>query len=191
MTEVIEVSLGDGLSIGASGSSHITIGRDPANDIVISTDPSVSRRHAQLQKSGAVWKVFDLGSSNGTFVNGLRVRNGSVVQPGDRLQLGQTTLTLTYSTNATPAGLATMRPLAPNSAGTALSPRESEVLRLLAEGRTDQQIAEALTLSVRTVHSHLDRVRDKLGLRRRSELTRYAITQGLVPANHAVTTSDD
>lgn len=191
MTEVIEISLGDGLSIGASGSSHITIGRDPGNDIVVSSDPSVSRRHARLQKSGEMWRVFDLGSSNGTFVNGLRVRNGTVVRPGDRLQIGQTTLTLTYSSNVANVGLATMRPLVQNTAGTHLSPRESEVLRLLAEGKTDQQIAEALTLSVRTVHSHLDRVRDKLGLRRRSELTRYAINEGLVSASHAVIAGDD
>ncbi len=63
----------------------------------------------------------------------------------------------------------------------ALSDREREVLALLAAGERDQDIAEALHISVRTVRSHLDRIRDKTGRRRRSELTRLAIEQGIEP----------
>ena len=63
-----------------------------------------------------------------------------------------------------------------------LSPREQELLALLASGRTDQQIASALFLSIRTVRSHLDRIRDKTGRRRRSELTRLALELGLLDA---------
>ncbi len=60
-----------------------------------------------------------------------------------------------------------------------LSDREREVLALLAAGERDQDIADALHISVRTVRSHLDRIRDKTGRRRRSELTRLAIEQGI------------
>ncbi|MEV6343727.1 response regulator transcription factor [Actinoplanes sp. NPDC051851] len=61
-----------------------------------------------------------------------------------------------------------------------LTPREREVLALLAEGERDVDIAEALVISVRTVRSHLDRIREKTGHRRRSELTRFAIGEGLL-----------
>jgi len=69
----------------------------------------------------------------------------------------------------------------PRQAGPQLSltPREREVLALLAEGERDADIARALTISVRTVRSHLDRIREKTGRRRRSELTRFAIREGI------------
>jgi predicted ATPase/DNA-binding CsgD family transcriptional regulator len=61
-----------------------------------------------------------------------------------------------------------------------LSPRERELVTLVAQGRTDAQIADQLYISVRTVSSHLDRVRDKTGCRRRADLTRLALGAGLV-----------
>lgn len=63
----------------------------------------------------------------------------------------------------------------------ALTEREREVLALVAAGETDQDIAEQLYISIRTVRSHLDRIRDKTGARRRADLTRLAIDQGIVP----------
>ncbi len=59
-----------------------------------------------------------------------------------------------------------------------LTNREREILALLAEGETDSEIAERLFISVRTVRSHLDRIRDKTGRRRRADLTRLALEQG-------------
>jgi non-specific serine/threonine protein kinase len=61
-----------------------------------------------------------------------------------------------------------------------LSPRERELVTLVAQGHTDAQIAARLYISVRTVGSHLDRIRDKTGCRRRADLTRLALTAGLV-----------
>ena len=62
-----------------------------------------------------------------------------------------------------------------------LSEREREIVALLAGGATDAQIAERLFLSVNTVRSHLERIRDKTGARRRAELVRYAIQAGIDP----------
>jgi DNA-binding NarL/FixJ family response regulator len=59
-----------------------------------------------------------------------------------------------------------------------LSGRERELVALVAQGRTDAQIAAHLHISVRTVRSHLDRIRDKTGCRRRADLTRLALTAG-------------
>ena len=61
-----------------------------------------------------------------------------------------------------------------------LSPRETEVLRLMALGYTNREIAEQLGLSVRTVETHRAHVQQKLGLDSRPELTRYALDQGLI-----------
>ena len=61
-----------------------------------------------------------------------------------------------------------------------LSARERELVTLVAQGRTNAQIAVQLYISVRTVASHLDRIRDKTGCRRRADLTRMALSEGLV-----------
>jgi DNA-binding CsgD family transcriptional regulator len=61
-----------------------------------------------------------------------------------------------------------------------LSPRERELITLVAQGRTDAQIAAQLYITVRTVSSHLDRIRDKTGCRRRADITRLALSVGLV-----------
>ncbi len=71
------------------------------------------------------------------------------------------------------------QPQAPPGLGR-LSPRERELVALVAQGRTDAQIAGQLYISVSTVRSHLDRIRDKSGCRRRADLTRLALQAGLV-----------
>jgi DNA-binding NarL/FixJ family response regulator len=61
-----------------------------------------------------------------------------------------------------------------------LSPRELEVLKLIAEAFTSDQIAQELTISRRTVDRHRENILAKLGMRDRVELTRYAIRSGLI-----------
>ena len=61
-----------------------------------------------------------------------------------------------------------------------LSPREAEVLRLIALGFTNAEISDKLYLSRRTVESHRRRIHGKLGLARRSELVEYALERGLI-----------
>jgi two-component system response regulator NreC len=61
-----------------------------------------------------------------------------------------------------------------------LTPRETEVLRLVAQGYTSQQVAEQLSISVNTVETHRAHIMEKLGLRGRAQLVRYAIARGLL-----------
>lgn len=61
-----------------------------------------------------------------------------------------------------------------------LTPREQEVLFLLADGKTNDAIAEFLSISVHTVARHRENLMDKLGLHSRSELVKYAIRKGLI-----------
>jgi len=64
-----------------------------------------------------------------------------------------------------------------------LSPREREVLTLIAEGKTNQEIATALYLSVNTVQTHRAHIMEKLNMHNRTELIKYAIQKGLIDAN--------
>lgn len=61
-----------------------------------------------------------------------------------------------------------------------LTTREREVLTLVASGRLDKEVATELGISVRTVHTYLDRIRQKINLRRRPELVRFAIAAGFL-----------
>ena len=66
-----------------------------------------------------------------------------------------------------------------------LTPRETEVLRLVAQGYTSQQVADQLSISVNTVETHRAHIMEKLGLRGRAQLVRYAIARGLLAPDQA------
>ena len=61
-----------------------------------------------------------------------------------------------------------------------LTPREVEIVKLVAEGQTSEEIAQALVISKKTVEHHRSNILEKLGMRDRVDLTRYAIRRGLV-----------
>jgi DNA-binding NarL/FixJ family response regulator len=63
-----------------------------------------------------------------------------------------------------------------------LTPREDEILKLIAEGHSSKAIADSLTISLKTVEHHRANILRKLGMRDRTELTRYAIRAGLIEA---------
>lgn len=74
--------------------SIVTLGRDITNDIVIN-DPEVSRHHCRLTQGGGGFTMEDLGSTNGTFINGQRLTGARPLSPGDMVGLGET-VTLAY-----------------------------------------------------------------------------------------------
>jgi predicted component of type VI protein secretion system len=82
-------------SLVLPGSEHVrlVIGRAPNCDCVLPED-CVSRRHAQVWRQGDRWFLRDLGSRNGTRVNGMRVIERVEVRPGDRVCLGGATYRL-------------------------------------------------------------------------------------------------
>ncbi|MNP87584.1 Oxygen regulatory protein NreC [compost metagenome] len=61
-----------------------------------------------------------------------------------------------------------------------LSPREQEVLLLIALGHTQQEIAEQLAVSIKTVDSYKTRIREKLNLTKRSDMVRYALKHNII-----------
>ena len=73
-------------------SERTTVGKAPENDIVLVDDPTASHLHAMLERFPAGWCVTDLGSSNGTSVNGERIWASRHLRHGDEIRLGQTRL---------------------------------------------------------------------------------------------------
>jgi hypothetical protein len=80
---------GKRLVVGESGA---TLGRSRQSDVMVD-DPNVSRAHAEVRPHGSSWVLTDLGSTNGTRLNGRRVTQPEVLKPGDEIEVGTTTLT--------------------------------------------------------------------------------------------------
>jgi FHA domain len=76
------------LALPAATTAPLVLGRARDCDCVIA-EPSVSRYHAELRRQGERWLLRDLGSRNGTRVNGMRVLEEVEVRPGDRVSLGE------------------------------------------------------------------------------------------------------
>ena len=69
-----------------------SLGRAHSNKLCYPEDASLSRNHMLVERDGDGWVVSDLGSKNGTLVNGTRITGKHRLQPGDRLTAGQLTL---------------------------------------------------------------------------------------------------
>jgi hypothetical protein len=74
------------------GSAGATMGRSRQCEVMVD-DPNVSRQHAEIRPRGGSWVVTDLGSTNGSRLNGRRLEQPTVLKPGDEIELGTTTLT--------------------------------------------------------------------------------------------------
>ena len=82
-------SEGDHVRVDLAG-DWVTVGRDESNDIVLTDDPTVSRRHAVFERLAAGWCVSDLNSLNGTLVNGEALGQARPLYSGDEIQVGET-----------------------------------------------------------------------------------------------------
>ncbi len=91
-TEYLEIQTPDGRKQVPVADKPMSIGRHPENAVVIS-DPVSSRRHCVIERVSSGWRVRDLGSSNGTRLNGLVVQTSRLL-PGDIVSIGQTRIVL-------------------------------------------------------------------------------------------------
>lgn len=175
----VSVGLSGGIQIPLDFSGHLVIGRDPNSDVVL-MDKTVSRRHATLWRKGrSSWFLSDQQSRNGTWVNGVPVKTEARVRPGDTLTFGRVHVTFTDLGDTFTIGPTHKDP---SKALSPLTSREESILRLVALGQSDKKIAETLVISVRTVQAHLDSIRNKVDLRRRADLTKYALQSGVITA---------
>ena len=118
--------------------SVIRVGRIAEMDIVID-NVSVSRRQAEIQREGDGWIVRDIGSSNGTFVNGERLSGDRKLQPGDEIGIGKYSIFFERAgaaAEAAPAAVAAAPP--PPRAAARPTPARSEATMFLEPEEVDQ-----------------------------------------------------
>jgi DNA-binding CsgD family transcriptional regulator len=157
-----------------------TLGRREDNAYVI-PDPRVSRVHAEIRKETSAIIITDLGSSAGTKVNGQDVDGPKVIRHGDKISFGPVTATFEDPAAAAEAEDATMVFDVPKvETGPHLSPRQQQVLELMAEGMTNSEIGEQLGVTERTVKAYAQELYDKLGVRNRAGAVAEAAKLGLL-----------
>src|SRR5437660_9817805 len=88
----LEVWGATGAELVPLGTDRTTIGRAPSNDVALGGDRTVSKLHAVVERYGSGFAVRDLGSANGTYVNGERVLGEQRLQPGDEVRVGESRL---------------------------------------------------------------------------------------------------
>lgn len=163
----------------------MSVGSLETNDVVVDGD-GVSRAHAVLERFGDTWCVRDLGSRNGTFVNGERIIGERALHSGDEILLGRLRLLFRGPARGTETAALAQPP--------SLTPRERDVLLGLCrplltgdaftEPASTRAIAGELVVSEAAVKQHLSRLYDKFGVgggeRRRVLLANAAIARGAV-----------
>jgi hypothetical protein len=167
-----------------------TIGKAASNTVVFDHDRTVSRLHAVLEDYGAGWSVRDMGSRNGTYVNGEQIHTEHALYPADELRLGHSRLVFRgeCSTGEALSVTAAAEP-APE-----LTRRERDVLDALCrplfsgepfpQPASTRRIALELVITDAAVKQHLLNLYDKFGLstqeERRVALAKEAIRRAAV-----------
>jgi hypothetical protein len=186
LNSYLEVWGAGGREVRVLDADRLTVGSADSNDLVVDL-PGVSGVHAIMERFGDVWCVRDLGSRNGTFVNGARTLSDHALHPDDEITLGR--LRLVYR------GPGRGRETGPLVEPPKLTQREHEVLLALCkpllagdvftEPASIRAIAAELVVSEAAVKQHLVRLYRKFGLddggeRRRLQLANVAVTSGAV-----------
>lgn len=168
---------------------RVTVGKGDENDVVLDADPTVSRLHAVLERFPAGWCVNDLGSSNGTFLNGERIWAFQRLRHGDEIRIGHTRLLFR---NSSDVGRTVTEAEAESPD---LTPREHDVLAALCRPLLDRdlftepssirEIAADLVVSEAAIKQHLGNLYTKFDIgdgvtNRRSRLANEALRRGAV-----------
>jgi pSer/pThr/pTyr-binding forkhead associated (FHA) protein len=174
----------------------VTVGTLESNDVVVDVE-GVSRVHAAFERFGDTWCVRDLGSRNGTFVNGGRVLGEQALNSGDEILLGRLRLLFRGPARGTETAAIAQPP--------PLTPRERDVLLALCrplltgdaftEPASTRAIAAELVVSEAAVKQHLSRLYDKFDVsaqdeRRRVQLANAAVARGAVKLGDLRSTTD-
>jgi pSer/pThr/pTyr-binding forkhead associated (FHA) protein len=191
MDAYLEVWGGTGPALVPLPGDDASIGRAESNPVPLPADSAVSRVHAVITRYGDAWCVKDLGSTNGTYLNGQRVMSEQPLRPGDEIRVGTTRLVFRSAGTRSDSG-ATARVTARVPE---LTKRERNVLVELcrpllgaesfAQPAGNREIGTRLYVGEAAVKFHLANLYMKFGIddttgSRRAQLANTAIRDGLV-----------
>lgn len=154
---------------------NFSIGRLETSDLILSSN-AVSRRHAKMAIMEGDLYITDLKSSNGTYINGIRQEDRSLLRDGDLLKIGASEFRVVSGSPAeaghkehTLVGVTDERQDFSERYG--LSDRETEILYFLVRGYNLQDIGEKLFISTGTVKNHVLKIYKKTDSHSRIELS--------------------
>jgi DNA-binding CsgD family transcriptional regulator len=191
MPSHLEIWKPSGRELFILSGERVTVGKSASNLVSLEHDATVSRLHAVLENLGHAWSIRDLGSRNGTYLNGEKISAERVLRSGDELRVGTSRLVFWEQADDTSTKDETI------SAGPApprLTPRELEVLVVLCrplvsndpfpEPASVRRMARELFVTEAAVKQHLQNLYDKFAIPtegdRRVRLANEAIRRGAV-----------
>ena len=195
MSSHLEVSKPSGRELIPLTGQRVTIGKASTNDVSLEHDETVSRLHAVLESLGLAWSIRDLGSRNGTYLNGERITAERVLRSGDEVRVGKTRLLFWEVKDAGDGRLDEETVAAqPVDAPPQLTRRELDVLMVLCrplvsddpfpEPAAVRRMSSELFVTEAAVKQHLQNLYDKFRIPaegdRRVRLANDALRRGAV-----------
>lgn len=194
MSSHLEVWKPSGRELVPLGGDRVTLGKAASNAVALEHDETVSRLHAVLENLGHAWSLRDLGSRNGTFLNGEKITAERVLRSGDEVRVGKSRLIFwEVRTSGTALDEETVS-AQPSERPPRLTPREVDVLMVLCrplvsddpfpEPASVRGMAGELVVSEAAVKQHLQNLYDKFAIPaegdRRVRLANEALRRGAV-----------
>jgi pSer/pThr/pTyr-binding forkhead associated (FHA) protein len=195
MSSHLEVWTPSGRELIPLADERVTIGKAPTNLVALAHDQTVSRLHAVLENLGSAWSLRDVGSRNGTFVNGEKIGHERVLRSGDEVRVGNSRLVFWDNRSTGDAALADATVSAePVAQAPRLTPRELDVVLALCrplvsgdpfpEPASVRRLATELVVTEAAVKQHLQNLYDKFAVPadgdRRVRLANEALRRGAV-----------
>jgi pSer/pThr/pTyr-binding forkhead associated (FHA) protein len=195
MSSHLEVSKPSGRDMIPLSGQRVTLGKASTNDVSLDHDDTVSRLHAVFENLGFAWSIRDLGSRNGTFLNGERISAERVLRSKDEVRVGNTKLIFweVRDSGEGPRDEET-RAAQPSELPPRLTRREVDVLVVLCrplvsddpfpEPASVRRMAGELFVTEAAVKQHLQNLYDKFAIPtegdRRVRLANEALRRGAV-----------
>jgi hypothetical protein len=195
MSSHLEVSKPSGRELIPLSGERVTIGKASTNTVSLEHDETVSRLHAVIEKLGFAWSIRDLGSRNGTYLNGERISAERVLRSGDEVRVGRSRLVFWEARDAGGAAIDEETMAAqPSELPPRLTRRELDVLVVLCrplvsddpfpEPASVRGMAGELFVTEAAVKQHLQNLYDKFAIPaegdRRVRLANEALRRGAV-----------
>ena len=195
MPSHLEIWKPSGRELITLGGERVTVGKSSTNLVSLNHDSTVSRVHAVLENLGFAWSIRDVGSRNGTYLNGEKISAERVLRSGDELRVGKSRLVFweVKEGDEITVGEATIS-AAPSQLPPRLTRRELEVLVVLCrplvsddpfpEAVSVRRMAQELFVTEAAIKQHLQNLYDKFAIppegERRVRLANEAIRRGAV-----------